>query len=259
MGCWCAFTLQACRRCIALKSFGVHIILLFTSLTAIWFSGCKSSHICPAYQSAFYLDKKIADEEFSYFDKDSLPKMEETVRKSDVLLVIRLGKKRIDKRMAVVPMITIFPEQADSALAMADSLGADSLSTELDPNAEPTDGEPTETDSLGLEKEKKPTGDEEFPSEDIPKEEPEAPKKKKLDPKDPELSDPTLKAEFEESFDEAPKEEDFEEPPPVEPEVPKKKSKKKAKEKPGKEPKKKPEPEKPKEEEPEPAPADDKF
>lgn len=216
-----------------------------------WFSSCKSNHICPAYQSAFYLDKKIADEEFSYFDKDSLPKMEETIRKSDVLLVLRLGKKRIDRRMAVVPMITIFPEQADSALAMADSMAADSLGGEEGLEQQTGEDEQSETDTLGAEKNQN-------LDEDIPKEELDTPKPaKKVDLKDPELSDPSLKAEFEESFDEAPKEEDFEEPPAIEPEVPKKKGRKKAKAPKG--PVKKEAPEKAKPEEPEPAPADDKF
>lgn len=177
--------------------------------------------------------------------------MEETIRKSDVLLVLRLGKKKIDRRMAVVPMITIFPEQADSALAMADSMAADSLGGEEGLEQQAGEDEQTEIDSLGSEKDQN-------LDEDIPKEELDAPKPaKKVDLKDPELSDPSLKAEFEESFDEAPKEEDFEEPPAIEPEVPKKKGKKKAK--PTKGPVKKEAPEKGKPEEPEPAPADDKF
>ena len=218
-----------------------------------WFSSCTNKHICPAYQSAFYLDKKIAEDEFGYFDKDSLPKMEETIRKSDVLLVLRLGKKRIDRRMAVVPMITIFPEQADSALAMADSLSADSLENEEGLDQQSGEDKQSEPDTLGADKNQN-------LDEDIPKEELDAPKPaKKVDLKDPELSDPSLKAEFEESFDEAPKEEDFEEPPAIEPEVPKKKGKKKDKDKTPKGPVKKPATEKPKPEEPEPAPADDKF
>ncbi|HRH33890.1 MAG TPA: hypothetical protein PKY12_02480, partial [Catalimonadaceae bacterium] len=65
-----------------------------------------------------------------------MPRIEETVRKTDVLLVIRLGKKKIDKRMAIIPMITIFPEQADSTLAMADSLAADSAMMEQAPEEE---------------------------------------------------------------------------------------------------------------------------
>lgn len=181
-----------------------------------------------------------------------MPKIEETVRKTDVLLVLRLGKKRIDKRMAIIPMITIFPEMADSTLAMADSLASDSAM------AEPTGEEEIMEDSSDM---GEPEIEELEPIKEEANEdfgEPEPPKKeqpkpvKKVDPKDPEVSDPSLKAEFEESFEEAPSlEEDLNEPPPPEPEPPKKMPKKKG-------PKKadpKPDADKPKEVEPE----DDKF
>jgi len=182
---------------------------------SLWFSSCKTKQICPAYQSAFYLDHKLADIEFSPFDKDSMPRIEETVRKTDVLLVLRLGKKKVDKRMAVIPMITIFPEQADSALAMADSLGSDS--SMVDEEAEEISEQNQITDSTEAIQEnldaEPPAPDE----EDIPKIEPVAPKpKKKTDPKDPELSDPTMKAEFEESFEDAPSDIDLNAPLPEE-------------------------------------------
>lgn len=203
-----------------------HIALFIIVLVIAWFSGCKPKQICPAYQSAFYLDTKIADEAFSPFDKDSLPKIEETVRKTDVLLVLRLGKKKIDKRMAIIPMITIFPEQADSALAMADSLSGDS--TMMDEQVE----EELEADSTEMVPEKEPEMEEPEGPGDIIIDEPPKPvadkpkEVKKVDLKDPELSDPSLKAEFEESFEDEPKEEDLNEPPPPEPE-PKKKVQKK--------------------------------
>ena len=246
-----------------MKRAGEHIVLFLCMLIIVWFSACKPKHICPAYQSAFYLDKKVADLEFTPFDQDTMPKMEATVRKSDVLLVLRLGKKKIDKRMAVIPMITIFPETADSALAMADSLSADSAAIEDEEGVNPEEI----TDSTGTEMEN-PNPDESPAAEpeegekkeddfgDVPKEAPEKPKAvKKQDMRDPELSDPTMKAEFEESFEDAPKEDDlnepmpaFEEPPPPEP----KKKKKSAKKGP-----KKAEPVKPKEEDAE--PEEDKF
>jgi len=225
-----------------------------------WFSACKHKQICPAYQSAFYLDKKTADLEFTPFDKDSMPRMEELVRKTDVLLVLRLGKKKIDKRMAMIPMITIFPEQADSALAMADSLAADSaaIEEESQENSEEIN-DSTNTENLNpdeLKPDDKQAEDPEKKEDDFgdePKPAPEKPKTvKKTDLRDPELSDPSLKAEFEESFEDAPKEEDlnapiqdFEEPPP--PQSKKKKSIKKGP--------KKAVPVKPKEAEPE----EDKF
>lgn len=250
-------------RCRILKNVGGHIALFICMLITVWFSACKPKHICPAYQSAFYLDKKVADLEFTPFDQDSMPKMEATVRKTDVLLVLRLGKKKIDKRMAVIPMITIFPETADSALAMADSLAADSAAIEEEEGTnseEITDSTGTENENLNPEEppsaepEEGEKNEEDFG--DVPKEAPEKPKAvKKQDLKDPELSDPTMKAEFEESFEDAPKEDDlnepmpaFEEPPPP----PEPKKKKQAKKGP-----KKAEPVKPKEEEA--APEEDKF
>lgn len=225
-----------------LNRFSGYIALSIFVLVMAWFSACKPKQICPAYQSAFYLDKKIAEIEFSPFDKDSMPKMEELVRKTDVLLVLRLGKKKTDKRMAIIPMITIFPEQADSALAMADSMAADSayVEEESPENSEET-GDSTnleipegdEINPPGAAEENQPQEKAEDDFGDVPKpaaEKPKGPKKTNL--KDPELSDPSLKAEFEESFDDSPKDEDlnaplpdFEEPPP--PPVKKKKAPKK--------------------------------
>lgn len=178
----------------------------------------------------------MADIEFSPFDQDSMPKIEETVRKTDVLLVIRLGKKKIDKRMAIIPMITIFPEQADSALAMADSLAADSALQEpveeeeiVEDSSEIAEPEPEEIEKPMEEEEPEDIGEPEPPKaiKEVPK------PVKKVDLKDPELSDPTLKAEFEESFEDAPSfEPDSTEPPPPDPEppvnTPKKKGPKKA-------------------------------
>jgi hypothetical protein len=213
-----------------LKNVGGNIALVVCILIIGWLSACKPKHICPAYQSTFYLDKKVADLEFTPFDQDSMPKMEATVRKTDVLLVLRLGKKKIDKRMAVIPMITIFPESADSTVAMADSLATDSTILEEETNTEEiTDSIGTEMENLNPDEPPVSEAEEGEKKEDdfgdVPKEVPEKPKAvKKQDQKDPELSDPTMKAEFEESFEDAPKEDDlnepmpaFEEPPPTEP------------------------------------------
>jgi len=199
-----------------------HIIVFLFWSVSLWFSSCKPKQICPAYQSAFYLDHKLADIEFSPFDKDSMPKIEETVRKTDVLLVLRLGKKKVDKRMAVIPMITIFPEQADSALAMADSLAADSAmvdeeSEEISEENEIQDS--TETMEDKPEPDAPKPEEEGAPIDNAPDEiiEKVAPKpKKNTDPKDPELSDPTMKAEFEESFEDTPSDIDLNVPFPAE-------------------------------------------
>lgn len=253
-----------------MKKRYLNIVLALIALATFWLPACKPKQICPAYQSAFYLDKKTADIEFSPFDKDSMPKLEELVRKTDVLLVIRLGKKKIDKRLATIPMITIFPELADSALAMADSLAADSAAVEEEGEGESEEmGDSTEVPEEGVAPEETGEEKEEVPADEPPKEAFEddyqapsekAPKpktpQKKTDPKDPEVSDPGLKAEFEESFDDAPKEDEealdmpsFEEGAPPPPSEKKKKEPKKGSKK--AEPAKK--------EEPEPEPEEDKF
>ncbi len=240
-----------------------HIVVLLFCSVSLWLSSCKTKQICPAYQSVFYLDHKLADIEFSPFDKDSMPKIEETVRKTDVLLVLRLGKKKVDKRMAVIPMITIFPEQADSALAMADSLAADSAM--VDEEAEEISEENEIQDSTETMEDKpeidapKPE-EEDAPIEDAPEEKNEivAPKpKKKTDPKDPELSDPSMKAEFEESFEDAPSDFDLNTPLPEEeaPPAPVETKAKKKKKTPAKAVKKA----EPVKKEEEPAAEDDKF
>lgn len=200
-------------------------------LLTAWFSSCKPKHICPAYQSAFYLDQKAAALEFTPFDKDTLPKMENLVKKTDVLLIVRLGKKKLENRMAVIPMITIYPE-ADSSLLAADSLAADSLAAddliqeEEDVEKEITDSTqaadeqvPDEDQQLNEENEnpdeEKPS-DEDLKDSDRPKKEPvsedqESSNKqvrKKVE-KDPEISDPGLKFEFEETFNDSIPSDDF--------------------------------------------------
>jgi hypothetical protein len=220
------------------------------------------------------LDKTIADEAFSPFDKDSMPKLEEFVKKTDVLLIVRLGKKKTDKRLAVIPMITIFPEQADSALAMADSLGADSTlaeepeeeiaeegASEVADSTNATEGEGDAEQPAAEEAEKPKEKEEEgFGDEpEIPKPKEDAPKpKKKTDPKDPEISDPNLKAEFEESFGDEPKLEDLNDLPPLEEEFAPPQNNTPAKKKKGAKKGPKKEAPKPKVED-EPAPDDDKF
>jgi hypothetical protein len=251
-----------------LKGVARHIAPIILLALIAWISSCKPKHICPAYQSSFYLDHKMADLEFSPFDKDTLPKMEELVKKTDVLLVLRLGKKKVEKRMSIIPMITIYPEP-DSLLAKSDSLGNDSLavgdepvpeegeegavvdSTAADEEAPSDEVKPDEEDESPV-NEEEPT--EENPEDEaIPKPKPKEIKPlKKTDLKDPELSDPGLKIEFDESFDDSLSEEDINAPSTAveEPPIPRKESKRK--------PAKKGDADKPKEPEPETQP-EDKF
>jgi len=192
--------------------------------------------------------------------------MEELVKKTDVLLVLRLGKKKVEKRMSIIPMITIYPEP-DSLLAMSDSLGNDSLAvgdeqvTEEGEEGAAVDstatGDEEPSDEVKPEEEEENPVNEEEPSEENPEDAaiPKPKEKKpvrKTDLKDPELSDPGLKIEFEESFDDSLAEEDINAPGTAveEPPIPRKESKRK--------PAKKGDADKPKEPEPETQP-EDKF
>lgn len=228
---------------IDLKFWYPHTAVLAIIWLSAWFSSCKPKHVCPAYQSSFYLDQKAAAIEFSPFDKDTLPKLEKLVRKNDVLLIVRLGKKKIENRMAVIPMITIYPE-ADSSLAASDSLAADSLAA--DDELVPEEGgdeliqDSTAVDEAGDEKPQDESPDEEArpkeedpdaaekPKEDTEQEQKKAPRKKSE--KDPELSDPSLKFEFEDSFQDSIPEDEMLNPLPEEDDtpVPKEGSKRKA-------------------------------
>jgi hypothetical protein len=210
-----------------------HIAQLAIICLTVWFSSCKPKHICPAYQSSFYLDQKAAALEFSPFDKDTLPKLENLVRKTDVLLIVRLGKKKIENRMAVIPMITIYPD-ADSLLANSDSLSADSLAA--DDEQLPEEGtDDLIQDSTSAEESDEVSPQEESPDEEArpkdeepdegekPQEEPEPAQKKapkKKSEKDPELSDPSLKFDFEESFQDSIPEDEILNPLPEEDDTP---------------------------------------
>ena len=188
------------------------------------------------------------------------------MKKTDVLLVLRLGKKKVEKRMSIIPMITIYPEP-DSLLAMSDSLGNDSLAvgdeqvTEEGEEGAAVDstatGDEEPSDEVKPEEEEENPVNEEEPSEENPEDAaiPKPKEKKpvrKTDLKDPELSDPGLKIEFEESFDDSLAEEDINAPGTAveEPPIPRKESKRK--------PAKKGDADKPKEPEPETQP-EDKF
>gem|GEM_PF-1162729 len=227
---YCGFQVAAIED---LKYWYPHTAIIAILWLSAWFSSCKPKHICPAYQSSFYLDQKAAALEFSPFDKDTLPKLENLVRKTDVLLIVRLGKKKIENRMAVIPMITIYPE-TDSLLAASDSLSADSLAA--DDEMVPEEGsDELIQDSTSAEEPEDAGPQEENPDEEArpkeedpdeaekPREEPEAAQKKaprKKAEKDPELSDPSLKFEFEDSFQDSIPEDEILNPLPEEDDTP---------------------------------------
>jgi hypothetical protein len=147
-------------------ALNINLLALILIIGALF--SCGQKKICPAYQSVFYLNSEIADEDFSYFGADSMPKIENVVKKTDVLLIVKIGKKKREKLMATIPMITIFPDVADSLLAQNDQ---DEMYDEVDPDAEIEQGEPEYDESGNL-----------MPPR----------RKSELPPGDPEISDPTI-------------------------------------------------------------------
>ncbi len=116
-------------------SLAISVLLLAFSL------GCKTKYVCPAYTSAFLLDmpaykvSKAADsmaiasdtsldvdviavlaeriwpvQMVRSNDVDSLEFPSDHVVKTQYLLLKKMGKKKKNKLLATVPMITVFPE-----------------------------------------------------------------------------------------------------------------------------------------------------
>jgi hypothetical protein len=149
-------------------------LALLVPALVLW-SGCKrTKYTCAAYQSAFVLDmptykRSAAQDSMSAsadtsldvdviavlaerirktpplryaYDADSVPLFaDNSVIKTNVLLIKRISRKRKDKMMASVPMITIFPKSADSTLNGADERDptvAPETTSEPDPSDEPT-------------------------------------------------------------------------------------------------------------------------
>jgi len=133
-----------------MRTFSQTLFLLAVALPALMlWGGCKrTKYICPAYQSAFVLDmptykrssaldsmaasadtsldvdviavlaERIRKEPGSRYeyDADSVPKFPMIGDiKTNVLLIKRISRRRKDKLMANVPMITVFPVSPDSA------------------------------------------------------------------------------------------------------------------------------------------------
>jgi hypothetical protein len=191
-----------------LKKAALHSGLLVLFYITTWLSSCKPKYICPAYQSAFYLDQKAAALEFTPFDKDTLPKMENLIRKNDVLLIVRLGKKKIENRMAVIPMITIYREP-DSLLASSDSLGSDSLAADDMMPDEDSDLIQDSSDTSNEEQQDDEVNSEEDASEEEKQEKKQSKKNRNQDDKDPEISDPSIKFDFEETFEDSASAEEY--------------------------------------------------
>ena len=179
-----------------MRNAALNIIQIIFILSIWVLQSCGQKKICPAYQSVFYLNSELADADFSYFDADSMPKIEHVVKKTDVLLIVKQGKKKRERMMATIPMITIFPEMEDSLLAQNDQ---DEMYDEIDPDAEVEQAEPEYDDEGNL-----------MPPR----------KRSELPPDDPEISDKKAKKKDKkpaskraDDADVRPKEEELEEEP----------------------------------------------
>jgi len=154
------------------KEAGTRKWLFLAAIPILLAMGCKRvPYICPAYQSAFYLDENYQETTFSAFSEDSLPRIENVVKKSDVMLIAALSKKKKEKAWQTIPMITIFP-QPDSALAKAALESGDQMREGVEGEAE---GEPTEETDDGEKKEPKELSSDNFYEEEDDEEDEEEP------------------------------------------------------------------------------------
>lgn len=224
------------------KEAGAKKWLFLAAIPIFMAMGCKRvPYICPAYQSAFYLDENFKETTFSQFNEDSMPRIENVVKKNDVLLIAALSKKKTEKRWQTIPMITIFP-QPDSALAKAALESGDQMREGMQ-EEETAGGEQEETQEGGEKKPKELTSDdfyeeeeededeeeeeqvidelkdlpEEFPTEGEPKQDETEPEKDPAGEPEPEPADEPEKTEQVEEPAEQPEEpEPAEEPEPTE-------------------------------------------
>ena len=108
-------------------------LMLLVTLTVF---SCQKKLVCPAYQSAFYLDKEKTEDFFSLFGEDSLPKSDFFVNKNKYGIIVKVKYKKRQQAMKTVKMKTIFPPPTDSLLlannniAEMDSASVDTLFTQ---------------------------------------------------------------------------------------------------------------------------------
>jgi hypothetical protein len=98
----------------------------------------RTKYICAAYQSAFFVDRDAGNKMFAFkLDEDSMPIIEDLVKKTDVLLIAPMSKKRKEKSWEIVPMISVFPPvlEKDSL----DNIAADSTMDQEEPEEKDED------------------------------------------------------------------------------------------------------------------------
>lgn len=89
-----------------------HIIIV---IIAISICACTTHRLtCPAFQSAFIHDQTTLDQHFSYFGRDSMPKIMEA-SKDKRLLIDPVTYKRKLGSLQTIPMVDIYPQEEDSA------------------------------------------------------------------------------------------------------------------------------------------------
>jgi hypothetical protein len=159
------------------------LALLLPAVT-LWGACKRTKYTCPAYTSAFVLDmpaykRSAAQDSMSAsadtsldvdviavlaerirkdpplryeYDADSVPKFpESSVIKTNVLLIKRISRRRKDKMMASVPMISIFPVSPDSLRPNEEAPGLiEDATIKKDEESEtPTDEKPEDANKDG--------------------------------------------------------------------------------------------------------------
>lgn len=87
---------------------------------------CTEQLICPAYQSAFIHDKEKLEQQFSYFNEDSTPKVFEASSKNRFLIIEQVSYKKKLQSLQTIPMVDVYPVMDDS-LAFDDEIPAGDL------------------------------------------------------------------------------------------------------------------------------------
>jgi hypothetical protein len=107
----------------------------------------RTKYICAAYQSAFLLDTSARKQMFAIAsNEDSTePLVVYMVKKTDVLLIAPMSRKKKEKSWQTVPMITIYPPiiEKDSL----DMIAADSTAEEEDAEEKDEDSDTPPTDT----------------------------------------------------------------------------------------------------------------
>jgi hypothetical protein len=111
----------------------------------ILLASCTRRMVCPAYQSMFILDPDVRLHAFSLFGEDSMPKADVQVNKNSYLVIKPINKKRKEKMLHNIPMVTVFPPAAksDTTASAVKEAGENETAAPNDPDA------PTPTDTSG--------------------------------------------------------------------------------------------------------------